>query len=121
MDSFTKKAILLLKSLIFHYHGLDKEEQSMLEKAAISLDAESEMKWANEFIAEDYMSAFERSREFLMKVFSRMKTEDRIKYLLESWEENFKKGYVTEMETTAILTLSKDWKVEKEFLDRVKG
>lgn len=121
MDSFTKKAILLLKSLIFHYHGLDLEERSMLEEAAKKLDAENEMKWANAFIAEDYLSAFERSREFLSKVFSGMKTEDRIKYLLESWEENFKKGYVTEMETTAILTLSKDWKVEKEFLDRVKG
>ena len=119
MDPFTKKAILLLKSLIFHYHGLDAEERSMLEAAAKSLNAEKEMLWANQFIAEDYMSAFERSREFLLKVFSKMKTEDRVKYLMESWEENFKKGYVTEMETTAILTLSKDWKVEKEFLDRV--
>ena len=121
MDSFTKKAIILLKSLIFHYHGLDQEERSMLEAAAKKLRAESEMEWANEFIAEDYLSAFERSREFLTKVFSGMKAEDRLKYLLESWEENFKKGYVTEMETTAILTLSKDWNVEKEFLDRVKG
>jgi len=121
MDSFTKKAVLLLKSLIFHYHGLDVEERAMLEEAAKNLNAEKEMKWANDFIAEDYMSAFERSREFLSKVFTQMKTEDRLKYLLESWEENFKKGYVTEMETTAILTLSKDWKVEKEFLDRVKG
>ncbi len=121
MDSFTKKAIILLKSLIFHYHGLDNDERSMLVAAAKKMNALKEMEWANDFIAEDYMSAFERSREFLKKVFTKMNSEDRLKYLLESWEENFKKGYVTEMETTAILTLSKDWKVEKEFLDKVKG
>ncbi len=93
----------------------------MLEKAAKKINAEKEMEWANEFIAEDYLSAFERSREFLRKVFTKMQAEERLMYLLESWEENFKKGYVTEMETTAILTLSKDWKVEKEFLDKVKS
>ncbi|MEM6641747.1 MAG: hypothetical protein AAF616_02105 [Bacteroidota bacterium] len=112
---------MLLKSLIFHYHGLDEEEKSMLKEAAKNYNAEEELIWANAFISEDYLSAFERSREFLFKVLSKMKVEDRISYLMESWEENFKKGYITEMETTAILTLSQDWKVEKEFLARVKG
>lgn len=121
MDSLTKKAILLLKSLIFHYHGLDDEEKTMLRAAAMQMDGEDEMNWANSFIAEDYLSAFERSREFLSKVFLKMEAADRVKYLIESWEENFKKGYVTEMETTAILTLSKDWNVAKEFLDQVKS
>jgi len=120
MDSLTKKAILLLKSLIFHYHGLDEEEQSMLEKSAEKLKARDEMEWANKFIAEDYLSAFERAREFLSKVFLKMKEEERIQHLMEVWEENYMKGYVTEMETTAILTLSKDWHVEKDFLDQVK-
>ena len=49
-----------------------------------------------------------------------MGSTDRIKHLMEVWEETHKKGYVTEMETTAILTLSKDWQVEKEFLEEVK-
>jgi len=120
MDTITKKALLLLKSLIFHYHGLDHEEREMLEETASKLQAKEEMDWANKFIAEDYLSAFERSREFLSKIFSQMKESDRIKYLIEVWEETHKKGYVTEMETTAILTLSKDWQVEKAFLEEVK-
>lgn len=120
MDALTKKAVLLLKSLIFHYHGLDEEEREMLETTAKNLKAEAEMEWANNFIAEDYLSAFERAREFLLKIFSKMSEEERIRHLMEVWEENYKKGYVTEMETTAILTLSKDWKVEKAFLDQVK-
>ncbi|GAB4241353.1 MAG: hypothetical protein Tsb0034_18330 [Ekhidna sp.] len=120
MDALTKKAVLLLKSLIFHYHGLDDEERSMLEGTAKELKAEKEMEWANAFIAEDYLSAFERAREFLNKVFLKMSAEQRIQHLMEVWEENYKKGYVTEMETTAILTLSKDWQVEKAFLDQVK-
>lgn len=92
----------------------------MLEKTASKLKAEEEMLWANKFIAEDYLSAFERAREFLSKIFIRMDEKDRINHLMEVWEENYKKGYVTEMETTAILTLSKDWQVEKEFLEKVK-
>ncbi len=120
MDATTKKALLLLKSLIFHYHGLDDDERAMLEDTASKLQAKDEMDWANRFISEDYLSAFERSREFLSKIFTKMSSSDRLKYLMEVWEETHKKGYVTEMETTAILTLSKDWQVEKDFLDVVK-
>ena len=121
MDELTKKAIMLLKSLIFHYHGLDDEERALLEDSARKLNAEKEMEWANGFIAEDYISAFERSREFLQKIFVKMSEEERIDYLLDVWEANSRKGYLTEMETTAILTLSKDWLVEKIFLEKVKS
>lgn len=121
MDATTKKALLLLKSLIFHYHGLDDDERAMLEQTATKYQANDEMEWANKFISEDYLSAFERSREFLSKVFKKMNTAERINYLLEVWEETHKKGYVTEMETTAILTLSKDWQVEKQFIEEVKS
>ena len=120
MDATTKKALLLLKSLIFHYHGLDDEEREMLEQTASKFQAKDEMEWANRFISEDYLSAFERSREFLAKIFTKMSSSDRIKYLMDVWEETHKKGYVTEMETTAILTLSKDWNVDKEFIEEVK-
>ena len=92
MDTTTKKALLLLKSLIFHYHGLDDEEREMLEETASKMQAHDEMEWANKFIAEDYLSAFERSREFLSKIFAKMSEPDRIKYLMEVWEETHKKG-----------------------------
>lgn len=121
MDELTKKALMLLKSLIFHFHGLDDEEREMLEAAAKKIDAHAEKEWANSFIAQDYMSAFERSREFFMKTFSKMSKEDRVDHLVQVWEENYVKGYVTEMETTAIFTLSKDWHIEKEFLKVVKS
>ncbi|NQZ75365.1 MAG: hypothetical protein HRT61_04530 [Ekhidna sp.] len=120
MDATTKKALLLLKSIIFHYHGLDEDEKEMLENAADQLNGKDEMQWANKFIAEDYLSAFERSRGFLSKIFNRMAEADRIKYLVDVWEDTHQKGYVTEMETTALLTLSKDWKIEKQFLEEVK-
>ena len=35
------------------------------------------------------------------------------------WESNNLKGYVTEMEATAMLKLARDWKVEKELVDLV--
>jgi hypothetical protein len=38
---------------------------------------------------------------------------------MEVWDANNRKGYLTEMETTAILTLSKDWQVEKTFLEKI--
>ena len=102
MSEEVKKAIMLLKSLIFHYHGLDEDEKELLEAGANKIEAHEELKWANAFIADDYLSAFERSREFLSKVFSSMESSERLSYLMETWEENYEKGYVTEMETTAI-------------------
>ena len=111
---------MLLKSLIFHYHGLDEDEQKLLEDAAEKLSARAELQWANSFIADDYLSAFERSREFLSKVFNAMESEKRLQFLLDIWEENYDKGYVTEMETTAMLNLAKDWSVEIEFMQNVR-
>ena len=112
---------MLLKSLIFHYHGLDDEERTLLEKAAKKLDAYDEMLWANQFIADDYLSAFERSREFFNKIFLSMKPQEKLKQLHLVWEDCHKKGYATESETTAMLILSRDWQIEKEFFEIVKS
>jgi hypothetical protein len=121
MTEEEKKAIMLLKSLIFHYHGLDEEEDQLLNAAAERLDAPSELKWANDFISSDYLSAFERSREFLSKVMNRMSADARLTHLMEIWEENYEKGYVTEMETTGMLNLAKDWAVEIEFMKKIRA
>ena len=120
MNEFEKKAVMLLKSLIFHYHGLDEEERMLLEKVAKKLNATGQMEWANGFIAEDYISSFERSRKFLKKVFLEMPVRKRVEQLVNVWNDCYFKGYLTEMETTAILTLSKDWFVEKDFLKEVQ-
>jgi len=36
------------------------------------------------------------------------------------WKANNKKGYITEMEATAMLKLAKDWQVENELIEMVK-
>lgn len=116
MEQEVKKAIMLLKSLIFHYHGLDEDEIKLLKAAARRLHAEDELDWANQFIAEDYMSAFDRSREYLSKTIGKADEKTRLHELNEVWEDNHKKGYVTEMEATAMINLAKDWHVEKQFI-----
>ncbi len=120
MNIEEKKAFILLKSLIFHYHGLDDEEKQILNETADQLDAHTELKWANEFISEDYMSAFERSREYLNKVIGVLDKPKKLKYLSAVWEDNNKKGYLTEMEATAMLNLAKDWSIEKDLLMTVQ-
>ena len=119
MEKDLKKGIVLLKALIFHYHGLDEDEKLLLEEFVKRIDAEPELQWAYSFISSDYLSAFERSREFLLKIFSDLPESKRLEYLLDTWEDNHKKGYVTEMETTAMLNLAKDWAVEKKFLTTI--
>ena len=121
MDKDQKKAVMLLKSLILHYHGLDDDEREILEKAASRLDSKEELDWANSFISEDYLSAFERARDFFANTIVKFTNADRITHLRDAWEENHEKGYVTEMETTAMINLSKDWQVEKEFLEVIQN
>lgn len=120
MTSEEKKAFLLLKSVIFHYHGLDEDEQKILDETAKKYDAENELKWANEFIANDYISAFERAREYLNKVIGRLDKDKRLSYLDMVWRANNQKGYITEMEATAMLKLAKDWNIEDELIEMVK-
>ena len=60
-----KKIHMLLKSVIFHYHGLDDQEKKDLDKTANDLSAHEEYKWALDFVAEDYITAFDRARHYL--------------------------------------------------------
>ena len=116
MTQDLKKSLVLLKALIFHYHGLDLDEKKILEDYVKKLDAQEEYEWAIGFISQDYMSAFERSKEFLSKEIKPLGDDQKLNYLMETWEDNHRKGYVTEMETTAMLNLAKDWAIEKNFL-----
>ena len=121
MSSEEKKAYLLLKSVIFHYHGLDEDEKRILEETSKELDAKEELKWANEFISRDYITAFERAREFLNAVIGSLDKNTRLKYLDMVWKANNQKGYITEMEATAMLKLAKDWHVENELIALVRS
>ncbi len=114
-----KKVYMLLKSVIFHYHGLDEAERIDLEKTAVGLDAQAEHQWALEFIAKDYITAFERAREYLNEIIADYPKDNRIELINMVWQANNLKGYVTEMEATAMLKLAKDWNVQKELIELV--
>ena len=114
-----KKVYMLLKSVIFHYHGLDEAERTDLEKTAEELDAPQEYKWALDFIAKDYITAFERAREYLNDIIADYPKDKRIELINMVWQANNLKGYVTEMEATAMLKLAKDWNVQKELIELV--
>ncbi len=111
-----KKVYMLLKAVIFHYHGLDEEEKNDLEKTANEFDAHEEYTWALAFIAEDYVTAFDRARQYLNDIIGDYTKEKRIELINMVWQANNLKGYVTEMEATAMLKLAKDWNVQRELI-----
>jgi NADH:ubiquinone oxidoreductase subunit E len=114
-----KRVYMLLKSVIFHYHGLDEEERRDLDHTAKELDALEEYKWAQEFIAQDYLTSFERARDLLNDIIADYPKDKRVELINMVWQANNLKGYVTEMEATAMLKLAKDWNVQKELIELV--
>jgi len=119
MTTEEKRVYLLLKSVIYHYHGLDEPEKQDLEDSARKMDASEEYQWTMEFIAKDYITAFDRARAFLNDVIGDYPKDKRVALIKMVWESNSIKGYITEMEATAMLKLAKDWNVEKELIDLV--
>ena len=120
MTSEHKKALLLLNSVIFNYHGFDKDEKHILENIAKELDAAEELAWVNQFVQEDISTLFERARGFFSTTISSYDKDTKVSYLNRVWEATNKKGHITEMEAMAILKLAKDWAVQKEFLSLVR-
>lgn len=114
-----KKVIMLLKAVIFHYHGLDEEEKKDLVKTAEDLDAQEEYKWALDFVAQDHVTSFDRARNYLNDIIGDYSKEKRIELINMVWLANNIKGYVTEMEATAMLKLAKDWNVQRELIELV--
>ncbi len=119
MTSEEKRVFLLLKAVIFHYHGLDAEEKLDLEEAARKMEGEEELQWALQFIDEDHVTSFERARTFLNDIIGDYPKEKRVSLINMVWESNNIKGYVTEMEANAMIRLSRDWMVERELIELV--
>jgi uncharacterized tellurite resistance protein B-like protein len=114
-----KRVYMLLKSVIFHYHGLDEIERKDLDKTADDQNAHEEYQWAMNFIAQDYITAFDRARDYLNDIIGDYSKEKRTELINMVWQANNLKGYVTEMEATAMLKLAKDWNVQKELIELV--
>ncbi len=119
MTEEEKRVYMLLKAVIFHYHGLDEPERVDLEETSARLNAAEELKWALDFIAKDYLTSFDRARAYLNEIIGDYTKEKRIELINMVWQANNLKGYVTEMEATAMLKLAKDWSVEKELIELV--
>lgn len=119
MTQEEKRVYMLLKAVIYHYHGLDEAEKQDLENSSTRIDAKDELKWALDFVAKDYITAFDRARSYLNDIIGDYAKEKRIDLINMVWQSNNLKGYVTEMEATAMLKLAKDWNVEKELIELV--
>lgn len=119
MTTEEKRVYLLLKAVIFHYHGLDQEEKLDLDDSAKRLEAPGELIWAMEFIEKDQVTSFERARAYLSDIIGDYTKEKRVELINMVWESNNLKGYVTEMEATAMLRLARDWNVEKDLIQLV--
>ena len=76
-----KKSLMLLEAIIFHYHGLDEDEEKILYRSAGELNAHEELKWAFDFIAEDYISAFERARGYMSKAMKSIEKYKRLQFI----------------------------------------
>lgn len=114
-----KRVFLLLKAVIYHYHGLDEAEKKDMDQVSADLDANEEMVWALDFVAQDYLTAFDRARKFLNHIIGDYPKAKRVELINMVWQSNNVKGYVTEMEATAMLKLARDWNVERELIDLV--
>jgi len=121
ISSEEKKSLILLKAIIFHYHGLDEEEEQILERTANELDAHDELRWAYDFIATDYISAFDRARDYMFKRTDEIERSKRLQFISLTWKANYEKGYITEMEATAMLKIARDWKVDQELIAMVQS
>ena len=121
MTSDHKKALLLLHSVIFNYHGLDKEEQRILDETTRELDADQELEWVHNFVREDFPALFDRAREFFKLTVVPADKSLRVKFLNKVWDATNKKGHITEMEAMGILRLAKDWGVERDFLALIRN
>jgi hypothetical protein len=119
ISSEEKKVYMLLKAVIFYYHGLDDMEKLDLDKTSRELMAAEEYRWAIDYISQDYVTAFERARAYLNNIIGDYPKEKRIELIDMVWKANNLKGYVTEMEATAMLKLAKDWNVQKELIQMV--
>jgi uncharacterized tellurite resistance protein B-like protein len=119
MTSEEKRTYLLLKAVIYHYHGLDEVEKLDLEAAAKRLEAGEELKWAIDFIEKDQVTCFDRARNFLNDIIRDYTREKRVGLIEMVWESNNLKGYVTEMEATALIRLARDWNVEEALVGMV--
>jgi hypothetical protein len=120
MGSADKKALLLLKAIIFLYHDFTEEEKILLQETANAFNAQEELKWAMDFVNEDVYTAYDRTRVYLKKALENEAPSQKVTYLYDVWSATNQKGYITEMEALAIIKLARDWGIETDFIKLIR-
>ena len=121
MTSEQKKAFLLLKLVIFNYHGLDAGEKVILEETAQRIEGKEELQWAYQLLGVDFYDNLDKARDFFNSTIALYEKETKIEYLSMVWESTKSKGFISEMEATGILKLAKDWGVQKDLITIVRN
>ncbi len=115
-----KKAFLLLLIIIFNYHGLSDVEQQILKETASSMDAHDELDWVKAFSKPSVDETYDKIKQYINECIGGYSDEKKLSALTKVWDANMQKGYISEMEATAMLLLSKEWKVQKEFILHIR-
>ncbi len=115
-----KRAFLSLLIIIFNYHGLSEVEQQILQDTASVHDAFNELEWIKEYSKPSIDESYDKLKKYVNDTIGNLAIEKRTEYLNKVWDANQQKGYVSEMEATAMLMLSKEWHVQKEFVQYIR-
>ncbi len=120
MTNEQKRAFLLLKLVIFNYHGLDEDEKKILAETAEKIQGVEELKWAYDFLGDDFYANLDNARDFFNLTIGTYDKDTKLSYLNMVWDATKSKGYISEMEATGILKMAKDWGVQKELLTLIR-
>jgi anion-transporting ArsA/GET3 family ATPase len=115
-----KKTFLLLLVIIFNYHGLSDVEQQILKETATAIDAHEELDWVKAFSKPSVDETYDKIKQYINDSIKDSSDEKKLVSLTQVWDANMQKGYISEMEATAMLMLSKEWKVQKEFILHIR-
>jgi anion-transporting ArsA/GET3 family ATPase len=115
-----KKTFLLLLVIIFNYHGLSDVEQQILKETATAIDAQEELEWVKAFSKPSIDETYDKIKQYINHNIKDSSDEKKLISLTQVWDANMQKGYISEMEATAMLMLSKEWKIQKEFILHIR-
>lgn len=128
MTQEEKEALLLLEYVIFRYHGFDENERKRLESDANQLNAQKELERVYRFVddlleknQQSEVSVFEAALQRIHDVFSTHTEDRRLSYVIQVWNANKSKGYVTEIEAIAMLKVAKALGVQRGFVEYVRN
>jgi hypothetical protein len=115
-----KRAFLSLLIIIFNYHGLSEVEQQILHETASAHNASDELEWIKEYAKPSLDESYDKLKKYVDDIIGNLPIEKKSEYLNKVWDANQQKGHVSEMEATAMLMLSKEWHIQKEFVSYIR-